>query len=143
MGRSVPGAGRAKQSLTILRTETNMANPTPRADALRAMREAKFEAAQRLIKEAGKAAAPVESKPAPATKKVAAAKPAGEPAVEVLAVETQGSGPQTADVPPVEAPVAEAKPAKIKAPKGKPAKAEAAKGAAKKTATKKSSAKKG
>ncbi len=83
-----------------------MANPTPRADALRAMREAKPEAAQRLIKEAGKAAAPAESKPAPAAKKVAAAKPAGEPAVEVLAVETQGSGPQAADAPPVEAPIA-------------------------------------
>ena len=121
MGRSVPGAGRAKQSLTILRTETIMANPTPRADALRAMREAKFEAAQRLIKEAGKAAAPAESKPAPAAKKVAAAKPAGKPAVEVVAVETQGSGPQAAVVPPVEAPVAEAKHAKTKVPKEKPA----------------------
>ncbi|SNT09760.1 hypothetical protein SAMN05216374_2667 [Tardiphaga sp. OK246] len=120
-----------------------MANPTPRADALRAMREAKFEAAQRLIKEVGKAAAPAESKPAPAVKKVAAAKPAGKPAVELLTVETQGSGPQAVELPPVEAPVAEAKPAKITAPKEKPAKAEAAKRAAKKTATKKSSAKKG
>jgi hypothetical protein len=104
-----------------------MANPTPRADALRAMREAKFEAAQRLIKEAGKAAAPTESKPAPAAKKAPVTKLAGEPAAEVLAVE---------------APVAEASPAKTKAPKEKPAKAKAAKGVAKKTATKKSSAKK-
>ncbi|WP_371423273.1 hypothetical protein [Tardiphaga sp.] len=123
-----------------------MANPTPRADALRAMREAKFEAAQRLIKEAGKAAAATESKPAPAAKKAPIAKLAGEPAAEVPAVETHGSGPQAADLLPVDASVADVKPAKTKAPKGapkgKPAKAEVAKNVAKKTATKKGSGKK-
>jgi len=119
-----------------------MANPTPRADALRAMREAKFEAAQRLIKEAGKAAAATESRPAPAAKEALVAKLAGEPAAEVPAVETHGSGPQAADGLPAEASVAEVKPAKTKAPKGKPAKAEAARSVAKKTATKKGSAQK-
>jgi hypothetical protein len=125
-----------------------MANPTPRADALRAMREAKFEAAQRLIKEAGKSATLAESKPAPATKKMPVAKPLRDETAEGQAVGTQRTERQVADALLAETPVTEAKTAKTKAPKEKPAKEKQAKAKpvkekpAKATA-KKSSAKKG
>jgi hypothetical protein len=120
-----------------------MANPTPRADALRAMREAKFEAAQRLIKEAGKAVAATADKPiAP---KKAAAGPVEEPIAVVPAGDepvaaASGTPARTEVMKPKarESKVAAAKPAK---PESQPKAAKSAKTEAK-SAARKSSGKK-
>lgn len=58
MLRGMPNLARTSGARAVLkdhddsnRKETAMANPTPRADALRQMREAKFEAEQRRLKQ--------------------------------------------------------------------------------------------
>ena len=116
-----------------------MANPTPRADALRAMREAKFDAAQRLIKEAGKAVAPV----APAkvkTGETARTKPAAKPAENAVLDLQMAETPAARST--AEAPLSEAKPAMTKKAKEKASKAGTDKKVDRKTSAKKSSAKK-
>lgn len=84
-----------------------MANPTPRADALRQMREAKFEAEQKRLKqETGKPAEAPKRKPEAAAedkpaKPKAAPKAAKE--LEVAEIATAAGAEVTEDAPPAKA----------------------------------------